>query len=180
MQLMNDTLEKAIGVYSIGVKPILKYTSQGREEQLTSWRNRGIVMRRKRIKCHWGVFSANKMEDCKFLMIHHHRSSLTRPRAGGVIKLGTRIFKMKKKVLNSKFEHSCLRPEFILGKYCFLSLSEFLFQRSVDQLNMLHKLPSIYQLLKCVGQINTKLVYSYLVSAKRQTTCEGLERKSHP
>ena len=72
------------------------------------------------------------MEDYDFLVINHHSKVLRRQmekailldwaQGRGVLMLGKRIFKINKKVLNSKFKHWRPRPVFILGKYWFICL----------------------------------------------------------
>ena len=86
----------------------------------------GSWMREHTLRCHGGVFSADKLHDYEFILLHHHSKVLRRQleeailldwaQNRGVIKLGRRIFKINKNVLNSKFEHWRPRPVFIVGR----------------------------------------------------------------
>ena len=98
----------------------------GAVEEDEEARKAGSWMREHTIKCHHGVFSADKLEDYEFIFLHTHRKVLRRQleeailldwaQSRGKIKIGRKVFKCCKSVLNSKFEHWRPRPVFIVGR----------------------------------------------------------------
>ena len=79
---------------------------------------------------HWNsirvFFLKNKMNDYEFVVLHHHKKVLRREleeaifldwaQSRGVMKLGKRMFRINRNVLNSKFEHWRPRPVFTVGR----------------------------------------------------------------
>ena len=86
----------------------------------------GSWMKEHTLTFHQGVFSENKMDDYEFIVLNQHRKVLRRQleeaifldwaQSRGVIKLGKRVFRINRNVLNSKFEHWRPRPVFIVGR----------------------------------------------------------------
>ena len=83
-------------------------------------------MREHTLECHSGVFSKEKQNDFEFFQLNTHSKVLRRQleesilldwaQGMGVLKLGKRIFKVSRAVLNSKFEHWRPKPVFIFGR----------------------------------------------------------------
>ena len=96
---------------------------EGEDEEV---RKAGSWMREHTLLCHGGVFSEDKLEDYEFFILRVHSKVLRRQleeailldwaETRGIIKIGRRIFRVNKKVLNSKFEHWRPRPVFIVGR----------------------------------------------------------------
>ena len=90
------------------------------EEKAGSW------MKEHTVNFHGGVFSTDKMSDYEFIVLNQHRKVLRRQleeailldwaQGRGVLKIGKRVFKVDRMVLNSKFEHWRPRPVFIVGR----------------------------------------------------------------
>ena len=72
-------------------------------------------MREHTLKCHQGIFSRDKLQDYKFFLLHSHTKVLKRQleeaiwldwaQGRGILRLGRRVFRVNRIVLNSKFEH---------------------------------------------------------------------------
>mgnify|MGYP007123539799 CR=1 FL=1 len=83
-------------------------------------------MREHTLECHSGVFSKEKQNDYEFFQLNTHSKVLRRQleesilldwaQGKGVLKLGKRIFKVSRAVLNSKFEHWRPQAVFICGR----------------------------------------------------------------
>ena len=83
-------------------------------------------MREHTLKCHQGIFSRDKLQDYEFFLLHSHTKVLKRQleeailldwaQGRGVLKLGRRVFRVNRNVLNSKFEHWRPKPVFIVGR----------------------------------------------------------------
>ena len=90
------------------------------------FRKAGSWMREHTLKCHEGVFSKDKFLDYEFFLLHSHSKVLKRQleeailldwaQGRGVLKLGRRVFRVNRNVLNSKFEHWRPKPVFIVGR----------------------------------------------------------------
>ena len=84
------------------------------EEKAGSW------MKEHTVNFHGGVLSTDKMSDYEFIVLNQHRKVLRRQleeailldwaQVRGVLKIGKRVFKVDRMVLNSKFEHWRPRP----------------------------------------------------------------------
>ena len=83
-------------------------------------------MREHTLQCHGGEFSNNKMDDYEFVFLRSHTKVLRRQleeaiflawaQGRGCIRVGKLIFKVNRKILNSKIEHWRPRPVFIVGR----------------------------------------------------------------
>ena len=92
----------------------------GGEEKAGSW------MREHTLECHGGVFSEDKTEDYEFILLNSHCKVIRRQleeaifldwaQGRGVLKLGRRVYRVNRGVLNSKFEHWRPKPVFIVGR----------------------------------------------------------------
>ena len=83
-------------------------------------------MREHTLECHGGIFSEDKTEDYEFILLNSHSKVIRRQleeaifldwaQARGVLKLGRRVYRVNRRVLNSKFEHWRPKPVFIVGR----------------------------------------------------------------
>ena len=97
-----------------------------REEEDDGFQKAGSWMREHTLECHGGVFSEDKQKDYEFFLLNCHSKVLRRQleeailldwaQGRGVLRLGKRVFKVDRNVLNSKFEHWRPKPVFIVGR----------------------------------------------------------------
>ena len=96
------------------------------EEEDEELRKAGSWMREHTYTHHGGVFSEEKTDDYEFILLGVHRKVLRRQleeailidwaQERGVFKYKGMVYKVNKRILNSKIEHWRPRPVFIVGR----------------------------------------------------------------
>ena len=119
--------EAHFGLYKPGRGGREAREEEGRsQEEVEELRKAGSWMREHTYSHHGGVFSEVKTDDYEFLMLGVHRKVLRRQleeailidwaQERGVIKYRGCVYKVNKRILNSKIEHWRPRPVFIVGR----------------------------------------------------------------